>query len=120
MIVLCSGYLCYMNKKEQIITHLIREKIKKKDPLAEVILFGSHARGQSNQDSDWDILILLDQSNVNRAIEKEYRDQLYDVELEVGEPISTLVYSKADWELNHTVTSLFQNIKKEGIHLESV
>lgn len=117
MIVHCSGYLCSMNKKEQNITHLIKDKIKQKDPLADVILFGSHARGQSNQDSDWDILILLDQSNVNRSIEKEYRDQLYDVELEIGEPISTLVYSKADWELNHTVTPLYQNIKKEGIHL---
>ena len=117
MIVPCSGYLCYMNKKEQNITHLIKEKIKQKDPLADVILFGSHARGQSNQDSDWDILILLDQLNVNRSIEREYRDQLYDVELEIGEPISTLVYSKKDWELNHSVTPLYQNILKEGIHL---
>jgi len=106
-----------MNKKEQNITHLIKEKIKQKDPLADVILFGSHARGQSNQDSDWDILILLDQLNVNRSIEREYRDQLYDVELEIGEPISTLVYSKKDWELNHSVTPLYQNILKEGIHL---
>ena len=106
-----------MNKKEQNIIHLIKEKIKLKDPLADVILFGSHARGQSNLDSDWDILILLDQLNVNRSTEKAYRDQLYDVELEIGEPISAHVYSKTDWELNHAVTPLYQNIKREGILL---
>jgi len=106
-----------MNRKEQNITHLIKEKIKQKDPLADVILFGSHARGQSNQNSDWDILILLDQSNVNRSIEKEYKDQLYNVELEIGEPITALVYSKTDWELNHAVTPLYQSIKRDGIQL---
>jgi len=106
-----------MNKKETNIIQRIKERIKQKNPLADIILFGSHARGQSHKDSDWDILILLNQPNVNRLIEKEYRDELFELELEIGEPISTLVFSKSEWEQKHEITPLYQNIKREGIFL---
>ena len=76
-----------MNKQEQHIRNLIRTKIHQKNPDAEIILFGSHARGDSNSNSDWDILVLLNNLTVDRNLEKEYREALFDVELEVGEPI---------------------------------
>ena len=106
-----------MTKKERDITQMIKSRIRQKNPFADIILFGSHARGQSHKDSDWDILILLNQSNVNRMIEKEYRDELFDVELEIGEPISLFVFSKSEWEQKHQITPLYQNIKREGILL---
>jgi predicted nucleotidyltransferase len=104
-----------MNTKEQYIISLIKSKIKNKNSKAEVILFGSHARGKAHVDSDWDILILLDGIKVTRETEKEYREELFDVELEIGEAISTFVYSKKDWESRHSVTPLYQNIKRDGI-----
>jgi uncharacterized protein len=106
-----------MNQQEKNIAHLIKQRIKKKNPSADIILYGSHARGQSHNNSDWDILILLNQSNVSRLIEKEYRDELYEIELEIGEAISTFVFSKNDWEMKYKVTPLYLNIKKDGIHL---
>jgi predicted nucleotidyltransferase len=106
-----------MSNNEINIIRLIKDRIKKKDPFADVILFGSHARGQSHKDSDWDILILLNLPTVTRLVEKEYRDDLFDIELEIGEPISTFVFSKSDWEQNHYITPLYQNIKREGIYL---
>ncbi|MCU4158347.1 nucleotidyltransferase domain-containing protein [Carboxylicivirga sp. A043] len=106
-----------MNKREQHIIQLIKKRISEKNPAAEVVLFGSHARGQANEDSDWDILILLSNLQVNRKLEKEYREALFDVELEIGEPISTFVYSKKDWESKHAVTPLYHNVQKEGIRL---
>lgn len=96
---------------------MIKARIKHKNPFADIILFGSHARGQSHKDSDWDILILLNQPNVNRLIEKEYADELFELELEIGESISTFVFSKNDWEQKHEITPLYQNIKREGIYL---
>lgn len=104
-----------MNTNEQHIINLIKSKIKGKNSNADVILFGSHARGEAQIDSDWDILILLDSLNVTRKTEKEYREELFDVELEVGEPISTFVYSKNDWETRHSVTPLYKSIKRDGI-----
>lgn len=106
-----------MNKQEQHIRNLIRTKIHQKNPDAEIILFGSHARGDSNSNSDWDILILLNNLKVDRKLEKEYREELFGVELEVGEPISTLVFSKKDWETKHSITPLYINVKRDGIVL---
>jgi len=106
-----------MNKREKYIIQLIKKRISEKNPAAEVVLFGSHARGQANEDSDWDILILLNNLQVSRKMEKEYREALFDFELEIGEPISTFVYSKSDWESKHAASPLFQNVLKEGIRL---
>lgn len=106
-----------MNATEKNITELIKAKVRGKDPLAEIILFGSHARGQARKESDWDILILLNLPKVNRKLEREYRNELFDVELEIGEPISTFVFSKNEWESVHAVTPLYKNIQKEGIRL---
>ena len=106
-----------MNQKEIDIIQKIKARIRQKNPLADIVLYGSHARGQSHKDSDWDILILLNQPNVNRLVEKEYRDELYDIELEIGEPISTFVFSKIDWERKYQMTPLYQNVKREGIRL---
>ena len=107
-----------MNRKEKFIVGLIKSKIKQKNSQAEIILFGSHARGEAHVDSDWDILILLDSLHVTRTIEKEYREELFEVELETGEPISTLVYSKYEWESKHSATPLYHNIKRDGIILQ--
>ncbi len=99
------------------ITDLIKEVIQRKNPEAEVILFGSQAREDSKNDSDWDILILLNMPTVSRVVEKEYKDALYDIELEIGQPISTFVFSKMDWEGKHKFTPLYNNVKREGIFL---
>lgn len=96
---------------------LIKSAIYRKNPEAEVILFGSRARGQENRTSDWDILILLNTSHVDRNTEKAYRDALFDVALETGEAISTFVFSKQEWETKYAITPLFQNVQKEGILL---
>ena len=96
---------------------MICNRVKQKDPDAEIILFGSRARAQATNNSDWDILILLNKNEVTRKQEKEFRDELYTVELETGEPISTFVFSKSDWEGRHKYTPLYQNIKRDGIHL---
>ena len=106
-----------MDTNEKYIANLIKSRIYKKNPDAEVILFGSHARGEAHIDSDWDILILLNNLSVNRKTEKEYREELFDIELEIGQPISTFVFSRNDWESRHSITPLYQSIKQDGISL---
>jgi len=106
-----------MTEREVHISKMISSRIKQKDPGAKVILFGSHTRGQANDESDWDILILIDKPKKNRMIEEIYRDEMFHLELELGEPISTFIYSKNDWETRFVYTPLYQNIKQEGIEL---
>jgi predicted nucleotidyltransferase len=106
-----------MTNKERHIIQIISKRIKELDPNAEVILYGSHARGQANKNSDWDILILLDKQNVTLTTEQKYRHYLLDVELEIGQPISVFVKSKKVWETKYPVTPFYQNIKNEGVRV---
>jgi predicted nucleotidyltransferase len=104
-----------MIRRKQHIINLIRQKVNEIDNTAEVILYGSRARGDNKRDSDWDVMILLNKKNVDKKIEQTFRHHLLDIELEIGVPISVFVYSKIDWEGKYSVTPLFRSIKKEGI-----
>ncbi len=86
------------------------------DPKAEVILFGSRARGDERTDSDWDILILTDYP-ADLQTERKFRDKLYDLELETGESFSVFAYSKKDWMTRQRITPFYQNVTREGIRL---
>jgi len=99
------------------IAKLIGSRIKEKDPDADVILFGSHARGDARDDSDWDVLILIDKKKESRTDENIYRDEMFELELEIGQPISTIIFSKNDWNTKHKITPLFKTIEKEGVKL---
>ena len=105
-----------MKAKTRHISQLIRNTISSIDPKAEVILYGSRARGDERIDSDWDILILTDYS-VNLQIERKFRDKLYDLELEIGEPFSIFTYSKNEWQSKQRITPFYQNVVQEGILL---
>ena len=85
------------------------------DPKAEVILFGSRARGDSKIDSDWDLLILLN-IKVDEELKYKIWELLYEIELEYEQVISPIVFSKKDWEESE-ITPLYQNIEIEGVVL---
>ena len=95
----------------------IKQLVGLTEPNATVILFGSHARGQNDKQSDIDVLILLDHDGVSYADERRIKDPLYDLEFETGKIISPVIFSRKDWESRHTVTPFYKTIKKEGIML---
>jgi predicted nucleotidyltransferase len=95
----------------------IKQVIKEADDSAQVILFGSRARGTAHADSDWDILILLNKPVVSIKEEQVFRHKLYDLELKIGIPISTFVSSLQDWGNKLLHSPLRQNIQREGMVL---
>ena len=105
-----------MAKKEQILQKLIGV-INKTAPGSEMYLYGSQARGDVKKLSDWDLLILLNQQKISFDFETRLMDEFYDIELETGEIISPLIYSKTDWNEKHSLTPLFEIINKEGVRL---
>jgi predicted nucleotidyltransferase len=90
----------------------VKEEIIKIDPKAEVILFGSRARGDFRNDSDWDFLILLD-----RQLDEQLKDQIlitvYRLELQGDAVFNVLIHTKNEWA-NHAVTPLYAIIEAEG------
>ncbi len=103
-----------MNNQQEIVLARIKKQVKEIDPLADIILYGSRARGDSRPDSDWDILILVN-SIADIETEKIFRHKLFDVELDLGEAVSTYVYNKQEWNSKYWMTPLFKNISNEGI-----
>lgn len=95
---------------------LIKEYIRSVDPMAEVLLYGSRARGDERADSDWDILILTDYE-VDLTMEQVFRYKLYDLELETGESFSVFAFSKKDWISRQHITPFYHNVTHEGIRL---
>ena len=105
-----------MKQEDNYIAKRIRDNIKAIDTKAHVIIFGSRARGDAKSESDWDILILIDDP-VSTDIEKAFRNNLFDLEIETGEAFSIFVYQKKDWNTKHKVTPLYRNIKREGVRI---
>lgn len=105
-----------MKGKKAKILLKIKEYVNEVDNQAEVILFGSQARNEERDDSDWDILILVP-SPINLKDEQKFRHKLFELELEYNLPFSTFVYSKSEWKNKHYVTPLYHNIQQEGIRL---
>ncbi|MCD8230624.1 MAG: nucleotidyltransferase domain-containing protein [Clostridiales bacterium] len=86
--------------------------------LKQVILFGSYARGDFRKDSDIDIMILLDLSDMEI---KKYRNQLsfltYDFNMDYEVDIKPIAKSDSHfkkWVINYP---FYANIDKEGVTL---
>lgn len=52
------------------------------DPHIEVVLYGSRARGDYGNESDWDILI-LPSINFTKPLKQKIRDAIFNIELEI-------------------------------------
>ena len=105
-----------MKINKSIVLSKIKSLVKEIDRDAEVILYGSRARGEEHQDSDWDILILVD-SKTDLDYEKVFRHGLYEIELDLDEAFSISVYNKDEWRSKYWMTPLFQNIAWEGVRI---
>lgn len=104
-----------MGKRE--VLHKIKASIKKEAPDAKVYLFGSRARGDNKPNSDWDILILVENEKVTNEIDDKFRQYLYDIELDIGQIISLLIYPKQYWKKYLKYSPLYENILNEGVLL---
>jgi uncharacterized protein len=107
-----------MSKSEQIILDMIIKVVNNTAPDSEVYLYGSRVRGAAKKLSDWDLLILLNLKQISFDFETKFMDNFYEIEVETGEIISPLIYTKTDWTKKHSFTPLFENIQKEGIRIK--
>ena len=102
---------------EHLVIKAITEKAKSiVPPHSKVILFGSRARGDARQDSDWDVLILLDKDSVTLDDIDEFTYPLREMGWDYNECINTVLSTKKDWD--HDIASPFnQNVNREGVVL---
>lgn len=103
-------------KRSQIVDK-IREIVRKVAPHSEIILFGSEARGEARDDSDFDVLILEDIDKITYARRKEITYPLYMLGYEENVDIQPLVKTKREWMERPFVTPFFINVTNDGVRL---
>lgn len=86
-------------------------------PNSILILYGSRARGEAREDSDYDLLILVD-GEVDWKTERQVGDKIYELELQTDTLLSIQIVSLANWNSPLYKAQPFRkNVTSEGIQI---
>jgi predicted nucleotidyltransferase len=86
-----------------------------RDRLQGVLLFGSAARGEENQESDLDLMVLLKEPvRLGKDLENIV-DALYPLQLTIDAPIHAMPVSAQTFEAGEF--GIYRNAKREGAFL---
>ena len=87
-------------------------KVELRGQIIDIILFGSRARGDFQNESDYDILVLV--TKKTKALIDQIDDIVWEIAWEHNVVITAFVYEKSRFE-NDRFEPLFMNIQKEGV-----
>jgi len=86
------------------------------DRLVKMVLYGSRARGDYNEESDTDIAIII--RGLSRELKSRILSQVADIEFDYLRSLSTLVISEEDFNLlRNRERRIAFDIEREGIVL---
>ena len=103
-----------VNMIRKDIVNQISQAIRRVDPTATAILYGSEARGDARPDSDIDVLILLDGDQMSLKREMEMTGPLNEIEWQTGVLVSPTVMLRKQWENMPFKTPFYINVMNEG------
>lgn len=105
-----------MLKKETDTLKAIAEELSTDERILRIVAFGSRVRGDHREDSDLDVLVIVDKKG--REVKEKIVNAFYVHELETGISLSPVIFSLEDLEINKKLGSpFFDSIRKEGIVL---
>ena len=104
-------------KADLVLLRRCKAAIELVAPGAKVILYGSRARGDAAEDSDYDLLVIVD-GKADADVRQRIRDAIFPIELETGAVLTLNAYSSAEWSMPiMEVTPYYKNIEREGVLL---
>ena len=102
------------DEKRAKIISMIRDTMREAEPTAQIILYGSRARGDAHENSDWDVLVIVDKEKTGLADFRRVCYPIYYKGLDYGEEINPTLYTRKEWE--SAPPSMFKfNVTHEGI-----
>ncbi len=102
------------NKIRNEITRLARQMSAKRE--VSVYLYGSRARGNARPDSDWDLLIILEQNHTPGNEFDRYALPFAEIGWQYGSQITPLLYSRNEWDAERN-TAFHLSVETEAIPL---
>ncbi len=106
------------NAELQSVLGRIKEESRKiyGNQLDRIILYGSYARGDHTDESDIDIMILLDcDQNEIRELRDRTSEMASDISLDEGIFVSIILRDRKHFEENQDFLPFYQNVVKEGV-----
>jgi len=104
-----------LREKDLNAIYKLKAELLDKFPQIQVILYGSKVRGNDEEFSDIDILILLNRK-IDTELEEQILDIIYDIELEFDVVFGVMIESKDFWDSSLAkIMPLHQNIDREGV-----
>jgi predicted nucleotidyltransferase len=95
----------------------LRRRVCSKFAVESVILFGSVARGEADEESDVDLLIVTAKP-LDRLVRHQITKIIFQVNLKYGTNFSSLVVDRENWEKGLLSSSpIREEILKEGVPL---
>lgn len=102
------------------ILQAMRARLDSIEPNIKAYLFGSRARGEASNDSDfdkrsdWDVLILIDKPKITLDDYSKYSYPLTELGWDLNEMINPILFSVKEWNENH-FTLFHHNVENDAI-----
>jgi predicted nucleotidyltransferase len=105
----------HLSPADQELLARCRSAVSEIDPKAEMILYGSRARGDAETESDYDLLIITD-GDASLKREDRFRAQLFPIEVETGAVLTVFLLNRQDWKSPlYRSMPFIQNVLNDGV-----
>lgn len=102
-----------MENKEPLTFQMLQMQALETMPKGSVVwLFGSRARGSQHQDSDWDLLVLLDQPKVTDEDFARFGYPFVVLGWKHGADVTPQLYTLQEWE-QRCHTPFYSNVEQD-------
>lgn len=100
--------------KERRALNELADILANETSVLKIIAYGSRVRGDFREDSDLDVLVIIEKRD--RYIKERIIDIFYSYEMNLDIPFSVTILSKEEFDFNDAMGSPFiKSIKEEGL-----